>query len=694
MQNLLDVYKKSSKKHVSASPKKSSKNKGKKLGKRFSGKFSESLKDFWSNRSKTQKILIALSSSIICILILLTLWGIINFKAISFVYDESVAGKESLEFAQVAVGLQNFELAKKDLNEAHEHFETARKKFRRFKVYKIIPGLARQIKAVDNLLLAAINITSGLEKVADLGQEIMSVVNEKEGDVSLSDISVDEKRKILQKLSESPADLHGLKAEIELAVLLIEEIPEKGLLKQVRNAVQPIKQKVAILETIISQVIPAAETLPTILGYPNIKTYLFLLQNNRELRPAGGFIGTYGILKLDAGEIHTFTTDNTYNLDDQAKDAVTELAPAPIAAHTTTQNWLMRDSNWSPDFPTSARKAEEKYHEEGGPEESIDGVIAVTPTFIESLLTLTGPVTVDGIEFTEDNLFETLEHEVEFAFLQKGIATSERKEVIGKLASTLLDRLQDLPKSEFSNLWETFVTNVNQKQIQIFVDDPITQALVIDQNWAGEMKVYESDFLMFVDANLAALKTDNVIERHLDYFIAEEDGQYVGTAAMTYTHTYPYFDGFHTRYRTYTRVYLPAGSELLQHTGFKTGDKIQRGVPTDPDIYQETFTRPDGAVVTYTVIGGFTSIEPGEEGTIQVKYILPESVQNDIRNKQYDLYVQKQAGTHAHGLTVTFDIGKKIEEIEPLDVSEKVGDNRASIQTDLSTDREISIILK
>ena len=607
--------------------------------------------------------------------------------------EEAIAGKQSFEFAQVAVANQNFTLAAKDLNEAEDHFTEARSKFMRFKVYQAVPGLAKQIKAVDNVLLAGINLSSGLQQLVALGEDVNDVISQKEGSVSFADITAKEKREILKTLYESPADLQGVKSEIELAIYFIEEIPEEGLLKQIKTTIDPIKAQLPILETVINQAIPAVESLPSILGYPEEKTYLFLLQNNRELRPTGGFIGTYGILKLDAGEISKFETDNVYNLDNPAADYITEPSPEPIAVHTTTQNWLLRNANWSPDFPTSARKAESKYDEEGGPEKNIDGVIAVTPTFIESLLALTGPLTVDGIEFTEENLFETLEHQVEFGFLQQGISDADRKEVIGDLATKLLDELMGMPKNELVTLWDTFVTNVDEKQILIYVHDPITQERVIEQNWAGEMKSYTSDYLMFVDANLAALKTDNVMERTLTYSVSEQDGVYVGEASMLYKNT-GWFDGFHTRYRTHTRIYLPEGASLLEHSGFKTGDKLQGGVPTDPEVYTESFTHANGETVVYTVVAGFISIEPKQEGTLRIKYALPENVVKQIKDKQYSLYIQKQAGTEAHTLHMNFDIGKKIKTASPLDIITQIGDNTMSVESDLRTDKSFMIYLE
>jgi hypothetical protein len=281
-----------------------------------------------------------------------------------------------------------------------------------------------------------------------------------------------------------------------------------------------------------------------------------------------------------------------------------------------------------------------------------------------------------------------LEYQVEFGYYHQGVSDADRKEVIGDLSSELMGRLLGMQRSELPKLWETFVQNVDSKQMLIYVDDPITQELVEEQNWGGEMKHSDGDFLMVVDANLAALKTDEKMERDLSYSVSRQGNDYVGTATMHYNNTTQRVSNFYTRYRTYTRIYLPAGSTLISAEGFLTNDvKVNHGVPTEPTVNEETFSRPDGSTVSYTVVEGFTSIEPLEQRDLKITYTLPEKVKKQIESGKYDLYVQKQAGTIDHGLNVSIDIGRGITLTSPLDISPEHVDNRMSIQTDLTQDR-------
>lgn len=631
---------------------------------------------------KTRKKKVILWTTIVVVVIL----GWVGFVAATDIGPAKLAkahaqnGKNAFQAAQEHVLKQEFSQAKVKLLEAEQNFSAAQEDVDKLGDLKIIPGVRRQILAIEKVLDAGIHIAVALQNVCEVGQEVASVINN-QSDVSLNEISPEQKREMLKKMYEAPPQLKAAQVEIDLATQSMEEIPEKFLLKQVKDAVQPIKDSLPLLKSVIDQAVPLAETFPVIAGYPTEKTYLFLLQNNRELRPTGGFIGTYGILKMKDGEITEFATDNIYNIDNIGKDKTNIQAPDPIIQYTGNRQWLMRDSNWSPDFPTSAQKAEEFYHLEGGPEQKIDGTIAVTPTFIETLLELTGPIEADGITFNAENLFETLQYQVEFGYARAGISDADRKEVIGTLSTKLMDQLLSMPQSRFPDLWQTFVKNVEQKHILIYLKDPNVQQLVVEENWAGEVKQVSGDYVLFIDANLAALKTDSVMERSIEHTLKEDNGQYLATTTIHYKNTGS-FTNITTRYRTYTRLYIPLGSSLISASGYVTADRLQGGTPTQPIVSEE---------LGYTVIGGFTAIEPGEEGTMSVVYQLPESVAEQLRQGSYSLYVQKQAGTIAHGLVVDLDIGRAIKVFNPLDTGVKMGDNRVRFETDLSVDRSLSV---
>lgn len=129
---------------------------------------------------------------------------------------------------------------------------------------------------------------------------------------------------------------------------------------------------------------------------------LLVLENNNELRPGGGFIGTYGDMRMVNGSIKSLTMSSIYDLDGQLKEKIRP----PFPVFQVNDRWYLRDSNWFSSWPESAKKISDFYEKEGG--ETPDVIIAMTPSLIQNLLKITGPVTLPryGVTLTSENFVE------------------------------------------------------------------------------------------------------------------------------------------------------------------------------------------------------------------------------------------------------------------------------------------------
>ena len=123
------------------------------------------------------------------------------------------------------------------------------------------------------------------------------------------------------------------------------------------------------------------------------KSFLLMLQNNMELRPGGGFLGQYAVIKIKNGQV-TYTYFEDANLLDQRITAKVT-PPYPFTRMMQLKKWKFRDSNFSPDFPTNVEKAK-YFYRLAGKNSNFDGVIAVNSDVLLDILKLTGPVTVPG----------------------------------------------------------------------------------------------------------------------------------------------------------------------------------------------------------------------------------------------------------------------------------------------------------
>lgn len=621
------------------------------------------------------------------------------------IYDSANKGKENLEIAQEYAVDLDFYNAQIYLEKAENNFSSAQEGTDDLLVFPQVPWAGKQIRALNNLLITSLETTRALRDVVVLADDIfgtISRISELRGDLDLGDKSISfseftpaQKREILQSFFETAPLLESAREKINLAMTAFSQIPEDEIFAPLRNAMRPVKERLPELHETLAKAAPAVKILPRILGYPEPKTYLFLLQNNDELRPTGGFIGTYGIVKMDTAEILTFATDNIYKLDAPAEGILQITPPEPLRRYTEVQNWYLRDANWSPDYPEAVRRVEDLYLREatlaaanvepGSPwyatvEPSIDGVIAITPELIEDLMRLVGDITVRGQRFTSENLVEVLQYEVEKAYYEEGVPDIQRKEIIGELSLALKDKLFSLPASKWPEALNILKNNLNEKQILIYDKDPAIQELLRQNNWDGQLIDTDGDYLMVVDANLASLKTDQVMERDIFYNVEKRGNDFFAMVEINYNNTGT-FTWKTTRYRTYTRVYVPEGSQLIRGEGMLVNDKLKAptGRKGKIDVVSE---------LGKTYFGAFISIEPGESRSLIYEYKLPENVANLYRRGLYNLYVQKQPGTIRPGLTVELDFDKNITNWQSTNSeADKIDRNSIRFMSDLHKDR-------
>jgi len=76
--------------------------------------------------------------------------------------------------------------------------------------------------------------------------------------------------------------------------------------------------------------------------------------------------------------------------------------------------WHFWDANWWPDWPTTAKNLMWFYEKSGG--STVDGVVTFTPTVVEKLLDITGPIDMSeeyGVIIDSNNFWETTQKIVE-----------------------------------------------------------------------------------------------------------------------------------------------------------------------------------------------------------------------------------------------------------------------------------------
>lgn len=347
------------------------------------------------------------------------------------------------------------------------------------------------------------------------------------------------------------------------------------------------------------------------------RTYLILLQNNMELRPGGGFLGQYAIVKIKNGEVVSTFVEDANLLDQRIPSGTTP--PYPFEKMMDIKNWKFRDSNFSPDFPTNVEKAKYFYRQSGG-DNNFDGVIAVNADVLSHILKLTGPITVPGYpgEYTSDNAVLKLESQVEKDFEAQGISIENRKLILKKLAGIIIERLAKI--RNIPRLSEFVLEELRNKNVMLNFKNSELQRLINDVHWSGAVaKDWDGDYLMIVDANMGALKSDYYMSRNVSYAIDLTAQKPVVTLNITYTHKATQGDWRTSDYHTYLRIYTPPGAKL-----------IERHMVSYPNIGEE---------LGKTYLGFIAHVLIGRQTKAEIKYELPEKIKDNYR-----LLIQKQSG--------------------------------------------------
>jgi hypothetical protein len=350
------------------------------------------------------------------------------------------------------------------------------------------------------------------------------------------------------------------------------------------------------------------------------RSFLLLLQNSMELRPGGGFLGQYAIIKIKDGEVVSTFVEDANLLDQRIPDGTPP--PAVLAKKLQMKNWKFRDSNFSPDFPTNITKAE-YFLRQGGMPGKYDGVIAVDSQAFNDVFQLTGPLSAPGNSavFDSSNATLKLEEIVEKQYIMDPkLDTQNRKAIMRNLAAVIVKKLsniQDIPK-----LAEFFHKELKNKNIMLNFSDNNLQELADSVHWTGKVASdWSGDYLMMVDANLGALKTDYYMRREMNYDLDLTGEKPVATLNIVYKNTAPGGDWRTSDYHSYLRVYVPEGAKLLQN------------VMVSP-------MGGNGTEFGKTYLGFLVHVLIGRETNAVIKYELP----NDFSADDYRLLVQKQSG--------------------------------------------------
>ncbi|MEK7167740.1 MAG: DUF4012 domain-containing protein [Patescibacteria group bacterium] len=549
----------------------------------------------------------------------------------------------------------------------------------------LVPPFNKPVKTMRQMIDATVDLISSYDEALTVVIAANQGLSQEDLAAGLS--SANYRKNILKAIGDNQDKIFRIQQDINDSKTKLENIPTNDL-----SGI--FQSQIVFLNDILTQAVANTDTalpimanLPRIMGYQKERNYLLLFQNNMEMRPTGGFIGSYGLVKIKDGEIKSVFTDDVYNLDRLSEGKMKVLAPEPMLKYNNQKYWYLRDANWSPDWPASAKQILWFFNAErknaGLPVQKLDGIIAITPEFIANLIGVVGDLEARGVVFNEKNFAMELEQFVEFDYVSHGLKETERKSIIGTLTGMIIQKAYDLPAKDKLKLWLAFKENIDQKNILVYLVDLESQEYFDQKNWSGQVKRFEGDYIMVVDSNLAALKTDSIMKKSLAYRLRVDDkGDLIATLTLTYGHQSKVIPGLISRYRDYVRVYVPEGTWFLRASLTDVNGTKNLEILKDLAIGNELGKRY-GAT--------FFTVEPGKATALSLEYRLPESIKKQYQDGVYKLLVQKQPGTIRHNFGIDLGFGKYISAYHADSLPSTNKGKNLGWQTDLSADREFQI---
>lgn len=585
----------------------------------------------------------------------------------SFVFADALGTKAQVE-AQGSAGLSQFlrgadALQEQDFSAASTLFGNASGAF---------AAASASLEDVHKGVAAAVTLIPSTEKTASTAEALLAI-GEGVSRASkllargMEEVSASEALSVTDRLAIMIAYTEEALPEMERAKNAAEKVDLTVVPEDMQEKVGRVLSVLPVLSASVKEVILHADALSTLLGAEGKRTYMVVFQNNTELRPTGGFMGSFAEISFEQGAITDMRIPGggTYDIQGQLHEFVA--APGPL--QLLRARWEFQDANWFPDFPTSARKMLWFYENAGGP--SVDGVLTVNASVLQDMLVALGPITLpSGQEFNAENVLFEVQKEAEITH-DDGSAP---KAIIGELTQEIFKKLETAEAQTLLRVASVFVDSLSNRDMQVYFSENDLQNTMQDLGWTGEMRKTADDYLMVVHTNVGGGKTDTVITRDVavDTFIAE-DGTIENTVTLTQTHngmTSALFTGLNNV--DYVRLYVPEGSTFITGSGFEIppNDLFQTAeypLEVDEDlallmqeISQDPVTETDiWNEQGKTVFGNWIQTAPGETQTVTFTYRLPwRALQKHTQGawafaKQmlgarealsYGLVVQRQAG--------------------------------------------------
>lgn len=228
--------------------------------------------------------------------------------------------------------------------------------------------------------------------------------------------------------------------------------------------------------------------LKAFLGGGSDRTYLLAAQNSTEIRAGGGFPGSVGTITIVDGVLTIGDFNSVYDMLPYGTPA--SVGPSELE-DTLFGNWMHypRDASFNPDFERVAQIWAKAYGNKSNT--NVDGVISLTPTIIQRLLSYMGEVQLsDGTVLNGENATQMLQHDLYYKYFNNASYTDDTNDVVDALfaetAKTTMSRLvDDFDLNKIAGYLSVFNAGAGDRTIMMWMADETEQQYVRDVGCSG-----------------------------------------------------------------------------------------------------------------------------------------------------------------------------------------------------------------
>lgn len=578
------------------------------------------------------------------IIVFLIIFGVIGvFIPLTKLTADAQVLKGTARNLKDAAATQDLDALRNSLQTLSGNLTTVQKDYSAFGWAQVIPFASAYYRDGEHSLKAAVAGTDAGIKTVEAVYPYAGKIGLKTANTEAFGSMKEKVAALLTAMPEISPSLGNIQLDVnemntELQSVDYNRYPSgaiKGI--NIRDLLKTAKETSQAVATAFPDIKQAFIDIPPAFGAGNTtKNYVLIFQNDKELRPTGGFWTAYALVTFKNGQLIDIKSSDMYNLDSQI-GLYNHPAPPPFfKGFLDVDYFYARDVNISPDFVVSAAKFQDFWKLAGQPK--VDGVWALDTYVLQELLHDLGKVEISGYTeaFDETNVVDQMETYANILLREQ----AGRKNLIGELMNSIMQKAFSASQKEYPTLIASGIKLLEQKHVLISFNDPAAEALAEKYNLAGRLQPFAGDYLHVNDANLGGRKANWFVTEQIAKEVQSQGGQLTSKVTINYQNPGVYNTDWNTGYKDVVRVYVPAGSTLLSSSGSVTP------VTTANDLGKTYFT----ASVLVVPAGG--------TATLTFDYTIPSSV---VSNGQYSLLMQKEPGTE--GIPVDLKISGKSQKL-------------------------------